>query len=409
MSWVGKDLNGKILRLALDTVYFTGSFSLGEEILDGAKVGLALNQITCSILKTVFQDLANVETLKHGVRIAELENTGIFFDLYKQFGEIKISAQFKGVFFARDDGLRTMQFLMISLMSDLEIFFRVTRIDVAQDITLRPGEVLPPSNESANLLGFKYDFKHSFQEHSVSVAKKKMKPTGYVFSNSRFKIRLYDKKEEMKNCRSEKKKQYYDAYFESLGSDTPVSRFELQIKQESCEPFLDCIFQKWPSEDLFCAEVLKKFGHKHKLRQRKVGSTDQSWKRQPVNSNWLALFRINEVTILPVQTAHEFRYSATAPSYEKLARYLADLSLCEGMRIEELLGKLSGPYHLPKLEAEARERKRVYEQTQERLEKARLRAVESFQGDQERLLLWGPDGVPITSPSRDNVSRGGLA
>ena len=384
MKWKGSSLEKHLLRIALDSVNFTSSVSLtGKNNLGPCEVNRTLEFYANSLNTVIFNGHEEVERQKNGLLVKELKIIGVYATVSLHQGEVKIMIQFKGVFFACDNGLSSMQALMVEVMKTLGVFFRVTRIDVCQDISLRPTEILPPSNSETIWSGLKYCFKHSYCEYQVSDKEKGMSPTGFCIKNSRFEIRLYDKKNELKGCKSENKRKLYKEYFLSIGPDSPVTRFELQVKQENCEPYQEVIFDRSMTEDLFCREVLKRFSKKHSLKERSNGSKDQDWNRHPINENWKTLFCIKDVEHLRLITARDFRYTDSNKRMSQILNSIADFCAHEDVKIDSFVSSLKR--HEKEVIVDAKDRKDKFERTQENLERLRKKVLDEFFLDQGEL------------------------
>lgn len=387
MKWEGRDLSGHVCRLSIDTVYFTAFVNIdGIESAGTYAFRDSMMHYSSVINSSLMNGLGEIEEKRNGFEIKETNYIGIYAIVSKYKEQIKINIQFKGVFFACEKGLEKMQFLMFKLMSKTGLFYRISRIDICQDITLKPFEILPASNQELLKQGYKYCFKHTFCEYHSSDPRNEIKATGFVIRNSRFTIRLYDKKEELKSCKNEAKKNFYEDYFSRVGEEHPVTRFEIQLKQNHCEPLHEIIYETYFTEETFCKEVLRRFSKKHKLRLRKENSVDKDWKRHPVYKNWEDLFHINELDVLKFRTPSDQRFTLSKKSLRGVLISIADYCVHNDVKMNSFFDSLKN-VNKNELIKEAIMKRRQFEETERYLEKLRIEAIQNRSKWQGELFL----------------------
>ncbi|MBI2521461.1 MAG: hypothetical protein HYV97_13670 [Bdellovibrio sp.] len=399
-----KSLDKKICRMALDTVFFTASKKIRDD-KDLTDISESTMQYYANELDNIlFSGIGKPEKVRRRYEVGELTTIGIFASVYMAGNELKLTVQFKGVFFADDDAFKSMQDIALGLIKKFDIPFRVTRIDVCQDIMLNPFEILPASNMQTIQDGYIYHFKHTYAEyHKCDNAS--MIYTGFGIKTSRFELVVYDKKEELQHCRSQRKKEYYDKYLEAIGGETPLTRCELRLKQENCEPFLEIIFDKSISEISFCKLVLKTFAKRHNLRTRSNGSVTKKYDRWPIHKNWLRLFYIEEPAPFELIKLRERRLTAPEKTAKQIMDMIADLCAHREIAPNLFLETLA-TFQMAPLMQKANKKRADYEKTQRVLEGIRSRVTSPHNnGIAENLdmldgyLSGSSVGGSITSPT----------
>lgn len=344
-------LNGKILRSRIDGANFTALIPFNpdnfqdrairpndpERSRSGFNLSSLINFYKNSILEHFSLSENSVSSTPKGIRIIETNNMGLYCEISKRNFDIQILIQFKGLFFIKDNAFPLMQQLINELSIDLGHIFRLTLLDVAKDILLHPYQVLPYNKEIIESNFFCYNFKHQIVSYREQVGGDSI-DTGFEIKNSRFKVKVYDKRHENSTHKNALKREYYDnlfnQFFDENGELLPVSRFELTLRQENCHQFSELFYDTSISEESFILTVLNRFSLKHSLRQREQNSTDQNTKRWPIHPNWKALFVTDSAMELSVKTGSSFHYSNPRINLErqviKLAEALAlksDISL----------------------------------------------------------------------------------
>lgn len=399
-----KELNNKILRSRIDGANFTclipfNPNDFNKSIIDlkhpeNSKEEFNLNTLINinknSILKVFGLTEACVQYTRTGLKIIETNNLGIYCDLSRRKYDLQIHIQFKGLFFIRKNALNDLRLFLIKLVNETRLLFRLTLIDIAKDILLKPYEILPYNDQNKNLV---YNFKHRFQNYSEQ-KDGKIFDTGFELRNSRFKIKVYDKRFENQSHKNIKKREYYNQiYSEFVDSNNnllPVSRFEITLKQEACRDFIKHIFDFNISEDFLITSILHKFSLTHSLRERPKESIDKNLKRWPIAKNWVDLFTPTSTHLIKAQTPSDFRFSNPRINLETLITKLAEALVFQD---EYCLETLNPQILLKLVETKidviienARRKKLLHTETL-RIQESAIKAIQSQLNDNQLLLL----------------------
>jgi hypothetical protein len=389
-----KSIKGKVFRIAIDGVYFSGIINLTKEEIDFPE------HLETKLEKTIF-NLANIFRLdnkhcfpnKNGFTLEDPHNTGVFIRINRQRSNISINIQFKGFFFTRDSAWVDMKCYMLEVIDTFAVFFRPTLIDVAQDISLKTNEILPFPDKLNTANGLIYNFNYSVSKYAQNKKNSGIIDTGFVIKNSRFKIKLYDKILENESSKNQTKKMYYNEYYKEFEN---VTRLELTLKQESCKRFWEEIYSYETTQEDFSLSIFKHFGVRHSARLRPNNSTDKDVSRWPKLQNWEYLFdRGERNNLINLKTINDDIFQNSNLTKEKVVSDLIQIISNEkSTSLNELIYVLRSMYKDALKILETKKSKRRF--TLNTLEKLRIRVLN--QG-----LLTNTEGVlnsgdSITSP-----------
>jgi hypothetical protein len=310
------NLNGRKCRASLDGVYYSSNIILNNiEIQNSELAKEKLNRILEETRK-VF-NFYTTERFPHktGFTLESTKRLGIYIKFTLQKRNISINVQFKGYYFTFDHAWYEMRCKMCELMIKLKVFFRPTLIDIAQDFAAKTYEVLPyPTQENLDK-GLSYNFKYKVTFHNEKTKDDKLLDTGFVLQNSRFKLKLYDKKRENEKSTNLAKKHYYEDFFKEY-EDT--SRVEISLKQESCKRFWLDIFTTELSIEEYALYLFKHFGNNHSARIKPKGSKDKDKSRWPKLENWVYIFDRSEYELNDIPTINDLRFTKSNLTREKV-------------------------------------------------------------------------------------------
>lgn len=336
-----KSLNGKILRSRIDGANFTALVPFNpndftertikidnlENSTDAYNFSTLINYYKNQILKAFNLNENVVNNTSSGIKIIETNNIGIFCELKRKKYDLFIHIQFKGFFFIQDNALHKMRLFITELIDRTKTIFRLTLIDIAKDILLKPSEILPYDSKVITENNYHYHFSHKKYVYTDQV-KNELIETGFRLQNSRFTIKVYDKRHENSQHKNQIKKEYYEQYFskyvDTNGQPFPVTRVELTVKQEACVKFSDHALNDDVTEDVLINNILSSFSKKHSLKQRSESSSDKDIKRWPIVQNWIDLFSSNNDVELKDKTPSDHRYSNPRINIESLLEKLVE-------------------------------------------------------------------------------------
>lgn len=168
-----KSLNGKVLRSRIDGANFSAKIPFNpndfnqrikinniEDSTDTTNFSTLINFYKKHLLKTFNLNDNAVKNTENGIKIIETKNIGIYCELKRINYDLSITIQFKGFFFIQDNALHKMRLFLTDLISYTKVFFRLTLIDIAKDVTMKPDEILPYDPIVLNKESFKYMFSH---------------------------------------------------------------------------------------------------------------------------------------------------------------------------------------------------------------------------------------------------------
>ena len=336
-----KPLKKKILRSRIDGANFTAlipfnpdDFQLKESF--NRKCPENSNQIfdLNSLIKFYEKRILSTFSLpnkcssyrKNGLVICEVQNLGVYCDISRKSNDLMIQLQFKGLFFTQDDAFQKMKLYLQELVSTLDIYFRLTLIDIAKDITLRPWEVLPYRDEQLQekyLYNFRYKIR-TFSDNKGHIRR----DTGFELAAGRFKLKVYDKRHENDSHKNPDKRAYYANLYKDFIDDNgellPISRFELTLRQEYCYSFSDLIYDLNQSEDIFIQSLLHRFSKRHSLRTRPTLFKESNPKRRPITENGHDLFSLANDSLINIKTPSLLRTSNPQKSIDSSLEKLAE-------------------------------------------------------------------------------------
>lgn len=382
-----QSLEGRIFRAKLDGVYYSSNVQLIQDEIENAKLAEEkLNKIVEKIRVTLNFTPNEVFADKYGKTLESTDRLGIYTKVSLRATCLNINIQFKGYFFTFSDCWYRMRCHMFDLMLNLKLFFRPTLIDIAQDVGLKTYETLPlpaPDNLSN---GFIYNFK--FKTQKFSERYEFHIDTGFCISNSRFKLKVYDKIAENRKSRNLQKKQYYDKLYSQFDD---VTRIELTLRQESCRRFWTEIYTTQLSEEDFALYCLKHFAKKHSIRVKPTSSSDNDISRWPKLENWIYLFERSGKELLKLDTTNDFVFSKSSLTIEGvLSNFVELLSSQREVSLDELITKLKIFY--PKIIRKIQSKRQRNEYTLDQLNS--LLAEVMAQG----IFVSEEGGDSITSP-----------
>lgn len=357
-----KSLNKKVLRSRLDGANFTANIpfnpdNFGIKLINNKSIKQDFNldnlfRLYSNLILRVFSlKKENIKYSNNKIIISDTTNIGIYCELLRVNYDLQIRLQFKGLFFTRKNPISELRDIITHLSIELNTYFYLTLIDAAKDILLKPQEILPINSEN-NSNYFYYSFKHEFKKYSEQ-RNNQIIDTGFEFRNSRFKLKLYDKRTENDKSKNEAKKEYYRNQYSKFKDDKgnllPVTRFELTLRQNSAKQFTNEILNSNITEQSLISIILNKFSSKHSLRENINNSNDKNRKRWPINKNWNDLFNTTEALGLNKPTLSDHRFSNPRINIDTQLKKLVDAITIEevinGTRInKELLLKKMHPY-----------------------------------------------------------------
>ena len=336
-----KSLKGNILKSRIDGANFTALIPFNpndfservikinnlENSTDNYNFQTLINFYKNRILKTFNLNEGHINNTPNGIQINATQDLGIYCDLKRKKYDLYIHIQFKGFFFINKNSLYKLRLYMIELIKNTKEFFRLTLIDIAKDITLKPNEILPYDSNIIKNNHFYYSFNHKKTNYTDQNSKEQIE-TGFKLYNSRFAIKVYDKRYENSQHKNQIKKEYYEKFFAKFvdknNNPLPVSRVELTIKQESCKKYSDHILNFDIPEEKIINDILSSFGSNHSLRQKAPNSQDKNKKRWPKVKNWIDLFSSNSEIELQDSTLSDYRFSNPKINIEKLLEKLVE-------------------------------------------------------------------------------------
>src|SRR5690606_29562555 len=160
-----------------------------------------------------------------------------------------------------------------------------TRIDIAKDLLTTVAKVFPQKALNGTSESVLFNFKYRISNFA-NIKYKQPLITGYTLSSSRFEICVYDKKYEVSRQRNPKKITYYQQYFSLFPEESPITRFELRLKQETCFRLNEVFLNYSIDEATVCRHAYTLFSKKHSLKRRPNGSREKDIRRWPVDFAW---------------------------------------------------------------------------------------------------------------------------
>jgi hypothetical protein len=334
-----------------------------------------------------------IEYLKSKSVVDLNSSIGIYLESFFKGNDQYVLIQFKGSFFVHSDAFNFCRSLVKKITAELDTFFRLTLIDVAQDFLAPIQSILPyPEHNNSDV---KYCFKHKCSKFNEN-CKNRSLLTGFFISTGRYKITIYDKKAENQRARNKLKKSYYKKIFEKY-KDKPVTRVELRLKQEACRKLLSCFFDFSISEEKFLRIALFQLYRKHKLRIKPVLSNDKDFRRWPIHPHWKHIFCQISQSDINDETTPDYLYTTPSSdldrSISKLVETLAVSYPCIGTEeLEEKLLSLPLDEIISKVQNKIKRRERTIE---------KLEALKFQLLNPDRFDTWstsGAVGISISSP-----------
>lgn len=398
-----KLLNGKIFRSRIDGANFTCNIPFDAHKPECINSLFKKYENKILRLFSIPNDLVLYSA--RGIIIEATKLFGIYCTLSRKNYDIQIHIQFKGFFFINSNAFLNMKYLMNKLIIETGNYFRLTLIDIAQDVTLKPSEILPCNITPFEIENYYYSFKHRTEIYNEPSGEGILF-TGFRISNSRISIKVYDKLAENFKIKNKIKKEYYENiysfYVDENNSQLPITRVELSIKQEACIKLFKYINDPSISESEFITLALKKFSEKHSLRKKPINSHDQNKKRWPVEENWIMLFSGGSTERREEKTSSNFIFSNPKRNLQLLlCRAVEQIVFSNREKSakttpEDVMNILSSD--VPALIEKAEMKWQKYDATQKELSNEFLKISE---------LSSTALGMPITSPTsiKDHQSR----
>ncbi len=385
-----RSIHGNIFKIRVDGMNFTCNEEIPSELKDNKEwISNHLSYRVDVLLKVFDIKNSSIHPKKNGYIIEDAKHTGIFAQLTSSKTDIQTAIQFKGYFFTQAHAFEYMKLLMRKIMVEYGQFFRLTLIDVAQDITLETKQVLPFPSADPDVDGFVYNFRYKSSKY-IEKTSDGIVETGWQIFNTRFKLKLYDKRFENSKSTNSIKKDYYETLFSEVGGK-PVSRIELTLRQESCKRFWKAVFEHDYTEEDFCLDVYKHFSLKHSVRVKENGKDINRWAKL---QNWIDLFERSCKSDFTAETVNDFKLTGINDDLQKGVYYLSLAFLAKGhLSRTEIMGKIDDTYSdIVKASKKIRKKRSV---TKAMLSKLFAEIKESSDG----ILEESPDGVSIISPS----------
>jgi hypothetical protein len=222
--------------------------------------------------------------------------------------------------------------------------------------------------------------------------------TGFEIFGGRFKLIVYDKKEENQKSKNPQKKEYYQKIFDQF-PDRPVTRVELRLKQEACKKLIDEFYCFEHSEIDFINACLSGFYKKHKLRVKKDLSDEKDFRRWPVHNNWKALFEKLNQSSTAAKTSPDFLYTSRSKEIGKAMKKLLEtvVNSYPEKGSDELFKEL---FELKYKEVIEESKKKIIlrEESKRKLHSRRLEVFAKFRKTRLSSSPEGQVGIPIISP-----------